>query len=257
MGNNMEDRQNDIIASFQSLFGKEELLARVIECFPYPIQVYAPDGTSVLVNKAMLAEYRAVSPDMVVGKYNLFKDPDVIATGRIHTLKRAFRGETVFFQDVRVPLEAIAERYGIQDLDVEAVYQDITVFPILDDEKRVIYVAALLINRRVYRGKNEIEKAKEYIETHWKERFNLSETAKAACLSKAHFTKLFKKHTGVTPHEYYTNYRISKLKEMLLDTNLSIAQAFAACNMNYNGHSARVFKDKTGVSPSAYRKMLG
>jgi AraC family transcriptional regulator len=257
MGNNMEDMQHDIIASFQSLFGKEELLARVIECFPYPIQIYAPDGTSVLVNKAMLAEYRAISPDMVVGKYNIFKDPDVIATGQINTLKRAFRGETVFFPDVRVPLEGIAERYGIQDLDVEAVYQDITVFPIMDDEKRVIYVATLLINRRVYRGKDEIEKAKEYIETHWKERFDLSETAKAACLSKAHFTKLFKKHTGVTPHEYYINYKIGKLKEKLLDTNLSIAQVFAACNMDYNGHSARVFKNKTGVSPSAYRKMLG
>ena len=253
----MEDMQHDIIASFQSLFGKEELLARVIECFPYPIQIYAPDGTSVLVNKAMLAEYRAISPDMVVGKYNIFKDPDVIATGQINTLKRAFRGETVFFPDVRVPLEGIAERYGIQDLDVEAVYQDITVFPIMDDEKRVIYVATLLINRRVYRGKDEIEKAKEYIETHWKERFDLSETAKGACLSKAHFTKLFKKHTGVTPHEYYINYKIGKLKEKLLDTNLSIAQVFAACNMDYNGHSARVFKNKTGVSPSAYRKMLG
>ncbi len=253
----MEDMQHDIIASFQSLFGKEELLARVIECFPYPIQIYAPDGTSVLVNKAMLAEYRAISPDIVVGKYNIFKDPDVIATGQINTLKRAFRGETVFFPDVRVPLEGIAERYGIQDLDVEAVYQDITVFPIMDDEKRVIYVATLLINRRVYRGKDEIEKAKEYIETHWKERFDLSETAKAACLSKAHFTKLFKKHTGVTPHEYYINYKIGKLKEKLLDTNLSIAQVFAACNMDYNGHSARVFKNKTGVSPSAYRKMLG
>jgi AraC-like DNA-binding protein len=251
----MEDMQHDIIASFQSLFGKEELLARVIECFPYPIQIYAPDGTSVLVNKAMLAEYRAISPDIVVGKYNIFKDPDVIATGQINTLKRAFRGETVFFPDVRVPLEGIAERYGIQDLDVEAVYQDITVFPIMDDEKRVIYVATLLINRRVYRGKDEIEKAKEYIETHWKERFDLSETAKAACLSKAHFTKLFKKHTGVTPHEYYINYKIGKLKEKLLDTNLSIAQAFADCNMDYNGHSARVFKNKTGVSPSAYRKI--
>jgi AraC-like DNA-binding protein len=255
MGNNMEDMQHDIIASFQSLFGKEELLARVIECFPYPIQIYAPDGTSVLVNKAMLAEYRAISPDIVVGKYNIFKDPDVIATGQINTLKRAFRGETVFFPDVRVPLEGIAERYGIQDLDVEAVYQDITVFPIMDDEKRVIYVATLLINRRVYRGKDEIEKAKEYIETHWKEGFDLSETAKAAGLSKAHFTKLFKNHTGLTPHEYYINYKISKLKENLLDTNLSIAQAFAACNMSYNGHSAKLFKEKVGVPPSVFRKM--
>ena len=75
MGNNMEDRENDIIESFQSIFGKEELLARVIECFPYPIQIYASDGTSVLVNKAMLAEYHVISPDMIVGKYNIFKDP--------------------------------------------------------------------------------------------------------------------------------------------------------------------------------------
>lgn len=96
------------------------------------------------------------------------------------------------------------KRYGIQDLDLEAVYQDITVFPILDDEKRVIYVAALLISRRVYRGKDEIERAKEYIETHWKEGFDLSETAKAAGLSKAHFIKLFKRQ-GYTDHKrrYY------------------------------------------------------
>jgi AraC-like DNA-binding protein len=227
----------------------------MIECFPYPIQIYAPDGRSVLVNKAMLAEYNDISADMVVEKYNIFKDPDVIATGQIQTLKRAFRGETVFFPDIRVPLKGIAERYGIQDLDVEAIYQDITLFPILDDEKRVIFVAALLINRRVYRGKDEIEKAKEYIETHWKEGFDLSETAKAAGLSKAHFTKLFKNHTGLTPHEYYINYKISKLKENLLDTNLSIAQAFAACNMSYNGHSAKLFKEKVGVPPSVFRKM--
>jgi transcriptional regulator GlxA family with amidase domain len=88
------------------------------------------------------------------------------------------------------------------------------------------------------------------------DKYNAEKTAKAACLSKAHFSKLFKKHTGVTPCEYYLNYKIGKLKEMLRDTNLSIAQAFNACNMDYNGHSARVFKEKTGISPSAYRKMF-
>src|SRR5690554_7479891 len=92
----MKGKQNNIIESFQSLFGKEELLAKVIEYFPYPIQVYAPDGTSVLVNKALLAEYHVSSPDVIVGKYNVFKDPSVIATGQLHMLKRAFQGETVF-----------------------------------------------------------------------------------------------------------------------------------------------------------------
>ena len=73
---------------------------------------------------------------------------------------------------------------------------------------------------------------------------------KAACLSKAQFIKLFKKHTGVTPYEYYIDYKISKLKETLLDTNLSITQAFAACNMDYNGHSVKLFKERVGVTPS-------
>jgi len=252
----MEDKQKNIIESFEKLFDQEELLAKVIEYFPYPIQVYAPDGTSVLVNKAMLAEYNISRPEMIVGRYNVFKDPAVIATGQLQMLKRAFQGETVFFSDVKVPLEEIVEHYGIQDFDVEAIYQDITIFPILDDRKRVIYVVALLINRRVYKGKDGIGRAKEYIENHWQDKFDLGGAAKAACLSKAHFTKLFKKHTGVTPYEHYINYKISKLKEILLDTNLSISQAFAVCNMEYNGHSARVFKEKTGLSPSAYRKML-
>lgn len=255
MLDNADSKQENILESFKSLFGKEELLAKVIDVFPYPIQVYAPDGTSVLVNKAILDEYHVKDSDMIVGKYNIFHDPYIIASGRMNELIKAFQGETVYFTDIRVPLEDIAERYGIQDLDLEAVYQDITVFPIMDDTKHVAYVVAFLINRRVYRGKEEIEKAKEYIETRWFDRFNSDETAKAACLSKAHFTKLFKKHTGLTPHEYYINYKISKLKEKLLDMNISVKQAFAECNMDYNGNSAKLFKEKVGVSPSFYRKM--
>lgn len=236
-------------------FHREELFTKALWCFPYPIQVYAPDGTSVLVNSALLDEYHVSSPDTIIGKYNIFKDPYIAASGQIETLKRAFQGETVFFSNIKVPINEISEQYGIYDFDVEAIYQDITLFPILDDEKQVQYVAALLINRRVYHGKAEIEKARQYIENNWLDRFDLNKTANAVCLSRAHFTKLFKKHTGVTPHEYYTVYKINRLKEKLLDVNLSVAEAFSACNMDYNGHTARVFKEKTGLSPSDYRKI--
>jgi AraC family transcriptional regulator len=242
MGFNMKGSQSTIADSFPSFLAQEELLAKVIEFFPYPIQVYTPDGTSLLVNTAMLTEYHAISPEQVVGKYNVLKDPAVLASSQLPILKQAFQGKTVFFTGIKVPLEQIAERYGIQDLDVEAVYQDITLFPIIDEMKQLLYVVAFLINRRVYRGITEIEKAKEYIETHWLDSFSAEETAKAACLSKAHFSKLFKQHTGLTPKEYYINYKISKVKEKLLDTNLSIAQAFAACNIKYNGYSTRLPK---------------
>jgi AraC-like DNA-binding protein len=237
------------------LHGNTKLLAKVIDCLPYPVQVYAPDGTSVLVNKAMLAEYHVDDPEIIVGKYNVLKDPSVIATGRYEALKRAFRGETVYLYDIRVPIEDIMERYSIRDLDIIAAYQDITLFPIFDGQKNAAYVVALLIDRRVYRGKEEIEKAKEYMETHWLEPFDADATAKAACLSRAHFSRLFKKHTGTTPYEYYINYKIYKLREKLLDPNLTIKQAFDLCNMDYSGNSARLFRQKTGFSPSAYRRM--
>lgn len=255
MEDTIKDKQNNIIESFQSFTKGDELFSNVINFLPYPVEVYAPDGTSVFVNKAMLAEYHIMDSDTIVGKYNMFEDPYIIASGRIEELRRAFHGETAFFQDIKVPLDEIVQNYGVQDFDVEAIYQDITIYPILDEEKRVKYVVAFMINRRIYRGKNEIEKAKEYIECHWLEKFDLNETARAVGFSKAHFIKLFKEHTGLTPHEYYIIYKISRLREKLLDINLSIAQAFAACNMDYNGYSAGLFKKKTGLSPSAYRRM--
>ena len=131
MGFNMKGSQSTIADSFPSFLAQEELLAKVIEFFPYPIQVYTPDGTSLLVNTAMLTEYHAISPEQVVGKYNVLKDPAVLASSQLPILKQAFQGKTVFFTGIKVPLEQIAERYGIQDLDVEAVYQDITLFPLL------------------------------------------------------------------------------------------------------------------------------
>lgn len=246
----------DLINSFQSFSKDEELLSKVIEFFPYPIQIYSPDGTSAMVNKAMLNEYHTQDANLVVGKYNIFTDPSIIKMGQLSKVKKAFKGETVFFKNIKVPLDYIKLRYGIVDMDLEAVFQDITLFPIFDNKRNVVYVAAFLMNREVYKSRDKIEKARMYIEKNWNEKFNLEEIASFVGLSRAHFAKLFKNHTGITPFEHYNNYRISKVKEKLIDTNLSIFQAFNECGMEYNGHYAKVFKDLTGYSPSEYRKKM-
>lgn len=240
--------------SLQCLLKEQKLFAKVIECFPYPIQIFSRDGTAQLINKAALDMIGIKSVEDHVGNYNVFEDPIVRDLGFLDKVKQVLEGKTVHLTDFNASYQDMIKHFNVVDRDIQTISADITCFPLLNDKDAVEYFAAVFIIKNIYRGKEEITKGKQYIESHWQEPFDLTETAKAACLSKAHFTKLFKKHTGVTPHEYYTNYKIGKVKEKLLDPNLSIAEAFAACNMDYNGHTARLFREKVGVSPSVYRK---
>lgn len=256
---NYKDNQNCLTDSLQSLFNsnKEVLLAKAIDMFPYLIHVFAPDGTTVYVNEAVRKQYgitRELLQETIIGKYNILKDTSVAAAISSELLQRAFQGETIYCPDVKIPLDVLSERFGVQDYDMEAMYQDITNFPIFDDAGQVAYVIAIQIIRRVYRGREEIERAKEYMENNWMDTFDVSKMAKAAGLSRTHFSRLFKKHTGITPHDYYTNFKIKRIEEKLLDSNLSVSQAFAICGLDYNGHYANVFKKKTGLCPSQYRK---
>lgn len=255
MKDQVDNAQKDLAESLRPLLEERELLTKVIEFFPYPIQIFSPDGTARMINKAALDMIGINSLESHVGKYNVFEDPIVQNLGFMDQVRQVLAGRTVYLTDFNAPYQDMVRYFNVKDRDIQTISSDITCFPLVNADGKVEYFAAVFIIKKIYRGKEEISRGKQYIKDHWLEPFDLGETAKAACLSKAQFTKLFKKHIGVTPHEYYVDYKISKLKEKLLDPNLTIAQAFAACNMDYNGHSAKLFKKKVGVSPSEYRKM--
>jgi AraC family transcriptional regulator len=248
------DNLLDNYLNISQKFNDDISLRAFIECLPYPIIIYKPDGAPVMVNKNFLKSYNIQSAREIVDKYNVFKDIQITTPELLPCAKRVFCGESFFSSNLKAPLEHIVLRFGIRDFDIEAMYIDVAIFPICDDNGKIPYAAALFINRRIYRGKKEIAIAQEYIKSHYMDKFDIGKIAKAAHLSKTHLTRLFKKHTGMTMYDYYLSVKIDRLQEKLLDAELSVAQAFSACGLTYNGYFARVFKQKTGLSPSKFRE---
>ena len=106
------------------------------------------------------------------------------------------------------------------------------------------------------RPRDNIKRSIEFLNDIYNEDYSLEDIARVANLSPYHFIRVFKAETGMTPHEYLTDVKINRIKEKLSNRNLSISQAFSLCGMDYNGHSAAVFKRKEGVTPSQYRKCI-
>jgi len=69
------------------------------------------------------------------------------------------------------------------------------------------------------------------------------------------FLHLFAKTVGVPPQKHLTNVRIKNAKRMLIETNRSVAEISERCGFNDAMYFSRVFKKKTALSPSEYRKV--
>lgn len=104
--------------------------------------------------------------------------------------------------------------------------------------------------------RDNIKKAMEYLDNCNYKEYSLEEAAQKAELSPYHFIRVFSSEVGMTPHKYLVKIKVEAIMDKLADRNLSVAEAFSACGIEYNGHFAAVFRKTVGMSPSQYRKTL-
>lgn len=93
----------------------------------------------------------------------------------------------------------------------------------------------------------------DYIERHIAEPLYLEPLSSLINMSPFHFSRFFKKITGITLTEYIRSTRIGLAKKLLIDRELSvteIAETTGFCDIQYFG---KVFKRETGVSPSQFQ----
>jgi len=241
--------------SLQILSCDKELLYQIVDMLPVPINIFSPDGTIVFVNHASLEMNHVRDANLIIGKYNLLKDPvcnDQMGLREI--IQRGFRGETVSCPFLP-PIQDLVDRGIINEKPFESAAGEVFLYPVWNREE-LCFVVCVFIVKALYLGRPEVARAKEYIDSHWHEEFEPVAVAKFVNMSVSQLYNLFKKHTGKTPGDYQKNCKVEHIKEKLADRNLSIKQAFATCGEDSRGWFSRVFKEVTGFSPSEYRKNL-
>ncbi|UFH54530.1 helix-turn-helix domain-containing protein [Spirosoma sp. KNUC1025] len=99
----------------------------------------------------------------------------------------------------------------------------------------------------------KIIRAKQFIDTNFSDTIDLNAIAEAAALSKFHFLRLFKKCYGRTPHQYYTEQRLRKAKQ-LLRAGVSTADVCDTLHFGSVTTFTGLFKRYTGSTPAAYQR---
>ncbi len=87
--------------------------------------------------------------------------------------------------------------------------------------------------------------------------YPLDELAERFGCSRDHFGRLFKKVKHTSPRDFIVNMRIQAAENLLRQTTFSIAHIAESLGYSDIYFFSRQFKNKTGISPSAFRSAAG
>jgi AraC-like DNA-binding protein len=99
-----------------------------------------------------------------------------------------------------------------------------------------------------------IAAAKIYIDENYHESIDLEEISQQAFLSRFHFHRLFTKIYRRTPHQYVTQKRLDKAKD-LLSENKAVTDVCNEVGFESIGSFSILFKKEIGFAPTYYRNM--
>ncbi|MGG3571437.1 AraC family transcriptional regulator [Bacillus gobiensis] len=100
-------------------------------------------------------------------------------------------------------------------------------------------------------ARKQLDGALQYIHAYLERDISLDDIATAAHISPSHLIRLFKKATGVTPHQYVIRERIRKAKKLLLSGH-PVHEVAALLGFSDQSHLHRHFKRIIGVTPREF-----
>jgi AraC family transcriptional regulator len=102
--------------------------------------------------------------------------------------------------------------------------------------------------------KNTLRRVTDFVNDNLSMDLGLSEMAGAANLSLYHFSRQFKRSTGLSPHRYVIVCRVKRARELLSGTDLSVGDIANAVGFTHQSHLAHHVRRHFGVPPSSLRR---
>lgn len=99
-----------------------------------------------------------------------------------------------------------------------------------------------------------VNKARILFRSNIDKAFSPEQAAEELQVGYSWFRKVFKNYTGLSPGQYCIQLKIDKAKAMLTDPSLSIKEIAYTLKFESSFYFSKLFKEKTGLTPTAYRQ---
>ncbi|GAL31727.1 transcriptional regulator AraC family [Vibrio maritimus] len=138
---------------------------------------------------------------------------------------------------------------GGEQLEVESHLELLLVKMILQ------YGSSRLANTDGLDAKSNIIIARDYLADYCTNKVSLDELATLTGVSKYHLIHEFKRHFGVTPHQFQVQQRVCYSKSLLKAGHKPIDVA-VACGFHDQSHFHKTFVSAMGINPKTYQQQF-
>ena len=131
---------------------------------------------------------------------------------------------------------------------VELIQQELKQNP---QSKTVRYLYSYLYGKLI---ENCAAPSIRYIAEHYDMPITVNQLAEIENYNATYYSDWFKQQTGCSPSLYLRHIRVSRAKELLIDSNFSVMEIAVMVGYSSNSTFTRAFHSITGMTPKAYRE---
>jgi AraC family transcriptional regulator len=98
-----------------------------------------------------------------------------------------------------------------------------------------------------------LELVKQQIQADLGKKISVPQLAQSCSLSRSHFSRAFKRSTGMSPQDWIRHQRIAQAQKLIKDSRLTLTQISAECGFFDQAHFSHMFTKTAGTNPAIWR----